>query len=61
MGNADELKGSIVGGKGDCKDNCRDENMVADREDVSELELEDLVQQSLLPLILSHECESTDA
>eukprot|EP00970_Alexandrium_tamarense_P016856 scaffold7698_cov186-Alexandrium_tamarense.AAC.3 len=29
MGNADELKGSLVGGKDDCKDNCRDENKVA--------------------------------
>jgi hypothetical protein len=43
MGNTDELKGSIVGGKVDCKDNCRDENKVADREHVrrSVLELED--------------------
>jgi hypothetical protein len=44
MGNTDELKGSIVGGKGDCKDNCRDENKVVDREQVrrrSDLELED--------------------
>jgi hypothetical protein len=29
MGNADELKGSLVGGKDDCKDNCRDENKLA--------------------------------
>jgi hypothetical protein len=40
MSNADELKGSIVGGKGDCKDNCRDENKVADREHVRRIELE---------------------